>query len=154
MRLGTTASPAHAAPGCALGPRCGTRCTGREAGAVGGSRPVCSRAMADRRSIRDVAAARRGNTSGRMAGIERALAEERADSLGRAGDRLEDAIDTWHLLVDVGHATEEQVHAALLEIRDAAWALMVQRECVGFRGDNLAEIHKHYRIPAAALARI
>lgn len=89
-----------------------------------------------------------------MAGIERVLAEERADSLGRAGDRLEDAIDTWELLVEVGQATAQQVEAALVEVRDAAWALMVQRECVGFRGDNLTEIRRHYRIPSAALARI
>lgn len=89
-----------------------------------------------------------------MAGIERALAEERADALGRAGDRLEDAIDTWELLVDVGRATEEQVGAALTEVRDAAWALLVQRECVGFRGDNLGWIRRHYRIPVAALRRI
>lgn len=110
--------------------------------------------MASARSIRDIAASRRGNTSGRMAGVERALAEERADALGRAGDRLEDAIGTWTLLVEVGHATEAQVQAALGEIRDAAWALLVQRECVGFRGDNLGWIRRHYPIPTAALARI
>ena len=106
--------------------------------------------MASRR-VHEIATARR---SGRMAGIERALAEERADSLGRAGDRLEDAIDTWELLVEVGHATESQVGAALQEIRDAAWALLVQRECVGFRGDNLGWIRAHYRIPMDAFRRI
>ena len=110
--------------------------------------------MPSRRAIRDVASARRGGVSGRMAGIERALAEERADSLSRAGTRLEDAIDTWHLLQDVGYATDEQVGAALTEIRDAAWALLVQRECVGFRADNLGWIRKHYAIPREALARI
>lgn len=110
--------------------------------------------MASHRSIRDVAAARRGTTSGRMLGVERALAEERADSLGRAGTRLEDAIDTWHLLQQVGYASEEQVAAALAEIRDAAWALLVQRECVGFRADNLGWIRTHYAIPRAALDRI
>lgn len=89
-----------------------------------------------------------------MAGVERALAEERADALGRAGTRLEDAIETWELLVEVGHATEAQVHAALLEVRDAAWALLVQRECVGFRADNLGWIRRHYAIPPSALARI
>ncbi len=110
--------------------------------------------MVSHRSIRDVAAARRGNTSGRMLGVERALAEERADALGRAGTRLEDAIDTWRLLIEVGHATELQVAAALVEIRDAAWALMVQRECIGFRADNLGWIRKHYAIPPEALRRI
>lgn len=104
--------------------------------------------------IREVSAARRGDVAGRTAGIEAALAEERAYSLGRAGTRLEDAIDTWRLLIEVGHATEEQVQAALTEIRDAAWSLLVQRECVGFRGDNLGWIRRHYPIPAEALRRV
>lgn len=110
--------------------------------------------MSSSRRVRDLASARRGGTSGRMAGIERALAEERADALSRAGARLEDAIDTWELLVDVGYASEAQLGAALTEIRDAAWALLVQRECVGFRNDNLGWIRTHYRIPQAALRRI
>ncbi len=104
--------------------------------------------------VPDLAAVRRANTSGRMAGVERALAEERADALGRAGTRLEDALDTWYLLQEVGYATDEQVAAALFEVRDAAWSLLVQRECIGFRQDNLGWIRRHYAIPPAALARI
>lgn len=104
--------------------------------------------------VREVSAARRGGVAGRTAGIEAALAEERAYSLGRAGTRLEDAIDTWRLLVEVGCATDDQVQAALAEIRDAAWSLLVQRECAGFRGDNLGWIRRHYPIPAEATRRI
>lgn len=110
--------------------------------------------MPSARAVRDLAAMGRGSTSGRTAGVERALAEERADALGRAGTRLEDAIDTWHLVQEVGHATDEQVQAALAEVRDAAWSLLVQRECTGFRQDNLGWIRRHYAIPPAALARI
>lgn len=110
--------------------------------------------MPSTRAVRDLAAMRRGSASGRMAGVERALAEERADALGRAGARLEDAIDTWQLLQDVGYANDEQVEAALVEIRDAAWSLLVQRECIGFRQDNLGWIRRHYPIPPAAFARI
>lgn len=104
--------------------------------------------------VREVSAARRGGVAGRTAGIEAALAEERAYALGRAGLRLEDAIETWALLVEVGHATEDQIAAGLAEIRDAAWSLLVQRECVGFRGDNLGWIRRHYPIPSEAFRRI
>lgn len=82
------------------------------------------------------------------------LAEERANALGRVGHRLEEAIADWELLVEVGAATAEQVDAALTEVARAAWSLLVQRDCAGFRGDNLAWVRQHYPIPAAALRRI
>jgi hypothetical protein len=82
------------------------------------------------------------------------LAEERANALGRVGTRLEEAIADWQLLVEVGEATVEQVEAALDEVARSAWALLVQRDCAGFRGDNLQWIRRHYDIPAAALRRI
>lgn len=70
--------------------------------------------------------------------IERALAQERGSALGRAGRRLDEAILTHRLLTEVGSATVEQMGAALGEVTQSAWALMVQREYVGFRSDNLA----------------
>lgn len=89
-----------------------------------------------------------------LAAIESELVEERANALGRVGERLEEAIDTWRLLVEVGAATEAQVEQALRDVRDAAWALIVQRECSGFRTDNLAWIRRYYDVPWAALRRI
>ena len=82
------------------------------------------------------------------------LAAERANALGRAGTRLEEAIDTWRLMREVGHASGEQLVAALTGVRDALWALLVQRECAGFRGDNLATIRRHYDVPEAAVRRL
>lgn len=101
----------------------------------------------NRRLARRVAAATGGS-------IERQLRAEAADALGRAGDRLEDAIDTWHLLRDVGLATEDQLEHALRDLVHAVWALVVQRECAGFRIDNLAHIRRHYDIPEPALRRL
>lgn len=86
--------------------------------------------------------------------VEEALAAERANSLGRAGRRLEEAIDTHRLLVEVGAADAGQLDAALQEVTDAAYALIVQRECCGFRQDNMGWIRRHYAVPAAALRRI
>ncbi len=92
---------------------------------------------------RDVA--RRGQ--GGLAAVELELAGERANALGRAGDRLAETIDTWRLLVEVGAASHAEVERALHDVRDAAWALIVQRECTGFRLDNLGWIRRNYDIP-------
>ncbi|MBW3658997.1 MAG: hypothetical protein KY457_10190 [Actinobacteria bacterium] len=100
-----------------------------------------------RRLARRVAAATGGS-------IERQLRAEAADALGRAGERLEDAIDAWHLLVDVGLATEAQLEHAMRDLVHAVWALVVQRECAGFRVDNLGHIRRHYAIPEAVLRHL
>ena len=83
-----------------------------------------------------------------------ALAEERANALGRAGRKLEEAVDTHRLLVDVGVAPNDQVAEALRDVRDAAWALMVQRECAGFREPDLGWLVRHYRVPPEVLRRL
>lgn len=83
-----------------------------------------------------------------------ALAGERANALGRAGRRLEEAVDTHRLLVEVGRAEDQQIAASLRAVRDAAWALMVQRECAGFRSKDLAWLRTHYRVPAEVLRRL
>lgn len=89
-----------------------------------------------------------------QATIEKALAGERASALGRAGRNLEEAIDIHRLLTEVGSASPEQIDKALSAVAYAAWSLIVQRECIGFRKNNLEYIRKHYQIPAAALRRI
>lgn len=86
--------------------------------------------------------------------LQREFVSERASALGRMGRRLEEAIDTHRLLVEVGRATPEQLEAALLAIADATWSLLVQRECAGFRGDNLAAIRGSYAVPDAAVRRM
>ncbi|MBW3663108.1 MAG: hypothetical protein KY469_08415 [Actinobacteria bacterium] len=83
--------------------------------------------------------------------VEVALIEERANALGRVGDRLEEALSAWRVAVDGDPAERE---AALVRVRDAAWALIVQRECVGFRCDNLRWIRRHYDIPPEAFRMI
>ena len=47
-----------------------------------------------------------------------------------------------------------RLEAVLTEVRDATYALLVQRDCIGFRMDNLAWIRRHYDIPDRALRRI
>lgn len=88
------------------------------------------------------------------AALKQAFAGEQASALGKAGDRLEDAIDTYRLLIDVGVATEAQVAAALDAVVAAAYSLVVQRECTGFVHANRAWIQRYYDVPAEALARL
>lgn len=92
--------------------------------------------------------------SGVGAALEQELVAERAAALGRLGRRLQDAIDTHRLLVDVGEATSEQVDAALTAVGEAVWSLVVQRECAGFRGDVLGEIRAAYAVPDDAVRRM
>lgn len=88
------------------------------------------------------------------AALRQAFAGEQASALGKAGDRLEDAIDTYRLLIDVGAATQGQIAAALDEVVAAAYSLVVQRECTGFVHANRAWIQRYYDVPAEALARL
>lgn len=88
------------------------------------------------------------------AALKQAFAGEQASALGRAGDRLEDAIDTYRLLIDVGAATDVQIAAALDEVVAAAYSLVVQRECTGFVHANRSWIERYYDVPAEALARL
>lgn len=86
--------------------------------------------------------------------VEEALAEERANALGKAGKKLEDAIDDHRLLVEVGHATAEQVDHALEAVVQATWELIVQRECCGFRADNHRWLRQHYDVPDQVFLRL
>ena len=91
---------------------------------------------------------------GALDGVQRQLLEERAYALGRAGRRLERALGRWRRVERDGELAGRERDAALAEVRDATYALLVQRDCTGFRMDNLAWIRRHYDIPEQALRRI
>lgn len=85
---------------------------------------------------------------------ERALVEERAASLGIAGDRLELAIAAYQRAREHGPLPGGEEAAHLDLIAERLWALQVQRECMGLGADNLAWIQRAYPgIPSRALAR-
>lgn len=98
--------------------------------------------------------ARLRSPSNALASVEAELLAERASALGRAGTRLDRALAAW-ARHEAGEAAEQVEREALLDaIREAAYALLVQRDCAGFRCDNLAWIRAHYDIPDAAFRRI
>ena len=91
--------------------------------------------------------------TGALAQVQLDLVEERANALGRVAERLQEAIEDHRLLRDVGAATDEQLDAALDEVATAAWNLLVQRDCAGFRGDNRHWIRQNYDLPGGAFHR-
>ncbi len=82
------------------------------------------------------------------------LADERAHSLGRAGEHLREALAAYHAVVEAGGEDRGQVEAALGRARDAAWALVVQRECAGFRSRDFGWLREHWQVPDEVLRRI
>lgn len=98
--------------------------------------------------------ARRLAPSSALASVEAELLAERASALGRAGTRLERALDAWTRFEARDERDDREREALLTAVRDAAYALLVQRDCAGFRCDNFAWIRAHYDLPDAALRRI
>lgn len=89
-----------------------------------------------------------------LAAVECDFIAERASALGRIGSRLEAAIEAWERLRAAGEVDDPRVRAALHDVVEAAWALLVQRECAGFRVGNLRWIGRAYRVPDEALRRL
>lgn len=82
------------------------------------------------------------------------LEGERAHALGRAGLRLKDALDGYRAVLETGSGNAEHVDAALRQARDAAWALIVQREAAGFRSRDYGWLREHWEVPEEVLRRI
>jgi len=81
------------------------------------------------------------------AGFAHELVSERAAALGRAGRKVEIALENLR-----AHADGEDREALLKAAAGAVWAFFVQREACGFR-DQRAVI-AHYDIPRAVLVRL
>lgn len=75
------------------------------------------------------------------------LMEEQAQSLGRAGRKVEIALQA---LAD--HPGGEDRAAALKVAADAVWSFLVQREVMGLRDRNA--VIAQYAIPREVLARL
>jgi hypothetical protein len=68
--------------------------------------------------------------------IERELQQERATSLGRAGEKLEAAMKQWR---------ESGAAPARAEAQKRLWYLVVQREALGLRRHR--EVYELYGVP-------
>jgi hypothetical protein len=85
--------------------------------------------------------------------IKQEVAEEKAGALGRAGRRLEQALDVFR---DYEASTAPYAPAKrerlLWDLADHVYAFVVQREACGLR--NSHQVLKHFDIPREALARV
>ncbi len=92
------------------------------------------------------------------------IKKEQATALGRAGKKLRLALEAYQIQLeaDQNQASASRTsscaftadHALIKNIADNAWALILQREFLGFTQDNLQWVIENYRIPQAALNRI
>ncbi len=77
------------------------------------------------------------------------LAGEKADALGRAGRKAEEALEKLSAARDQGHA---DLDSLLDAAADSVFGLMVQRELCGLRSQ--ADMIRRYAIPADVMARV
>lgn len=93
------------------------------------------------------------NQSKLHSALEAELVREQASALGRAGKQLRLALEAYQASQENG---QKQYQTGLLidNISEATWALVLQREFLGFIDGNLDWIQKHYHIPERALNRL
>jgi hypothetical protein len=82
-----------------------------------------------------------------QAALHHELLEEQAQSLGRAGRKVEAALAALR-----EHPGGEGRAALVKAAADAVWSFLVQREVMGLR--DRAQVVAHYAIPREVLARI
>ena len=85
--------------------------------------------------------------------IENELAEERAGALGRAGRRLEHALELFRNHEPTGDPRADTKREQLLwDLAARVEAFVAQREACGLRDSR--HVLQHYGIPREALARV
>jgi hypothetical protein len=89
----------------------------------------------------------------RLSDIQLEIAQEQAEALGLAGRKLQDSIDRFNDAVD-GELPSGAESGLIDEIAARAWALLVQRELIGFRHENLRWIRERFQIPDTVISRL
>jgi hypothetical protein len=85
--------------------------------------------------------------------IQQELAEERAGALGRAGRRLEQALESFRgCETNAAPDADTKRDRLLWELAERVHAFVVQREACGLRDSR--HVLKHFDIPREALARV
>ena len=78
------------------------------------------------------------------------VAKEQAEGLGLAGKKLQESIDRYNSEAnDSRRRTDDD--DLLLDVAARAWALIVQRELIGFVHENQKWVAENFAIPRAAL---
>ena len=78
------------------------------------------------------------------------IAREQATSLGRAGKKLRLSLENYEHERHSGLSEKEELNL-IYEISQNVWALMLQREILGFIEGNMKWVRENYVIPDAAI---
>jgi hypothetical protein len=78
------------------------------------------------------------------------IAKEQSEGLGLAGKKLQESIDRYNDALRDARA-RARLDELLGDVAARAWALIVQRELIGFVHENQKWVVDHYAIPTAAL---
>lgn len=93
------------------------------------------------------------NRSSHHSAIEIEIVREQASALGRAGRKLRISLENYekqrHRVL-----SESEEKSLIKEVSENVWALMLQREFLGFIENNLNWVRENYVIPDAAIAKL
>ena len=93
------------------------------------------------------------NRSSQHSAIELEIAREQASALGRAGRKLRISLEHYeNRRHDILSVSEEK--SLIKEVSENVWALILQREFLGFIEDNMKWVRENYVIPDAAIENL
>ena len=93
------------------------------------------------------------NRSSHNTAIELEIAREQASALGRAGRKLRLSLESYQDRCNE-NLTEQEDRLLIKEISANVWALLLQREFLGFTEGNIDWVRAHYSIPKAAIEHL
>jgi hypothetical protein len=99
---------------------------------------------------------RANRRAGQPLEVEVELVKERAEALGRAGRKLEEAVTAYRAALNAvdGALPTARRDALLADIAAELYRLVLQRECSGARHGNLEAIRIAYDVPVEAIRRM
>ena len=95
----------------------------------------------------------RTNRSARLNALELEIVREQASALGRAGRSLRLSLEAYNKALG-GELSKEEEQTQVHDIADKLWALILQREFLGFTENNIEWIKDNYRVPEQAIASV
>jgi len=85
--------------------------------------------------------------------LELAIVKEQASALGRVGRTLRLSLERYQAFVDT-ETNKASGKKLIQDISENVWALILQREFLGFIEENLEWVVANYHIPKQALQKL
>lgn len=93
------------------------------------------------------------NRSSRHSAVELEIVREHASALGRTGRKLRISLENYEKRRH-RNINELEEKALIQEISENVWALVLQREFLGFVENNVKWVRANYVIPDAAIRNL